>query len=190
MGGRGAAFENKGYSAGIKAAENKIYNKAVEHAILVDANGNIVLEKTDNSVNSVRFTKDELEKMGGKNLTHNHPSNSTFSAEDIAMLTHWKLNSVRAVGEKRVYQLSVEKVRAFRAGFAHDYAEAMKKNKKVTDREYKRYEKQLSNGTISLTEFNKKIPELNKKLNGLNSDWLKKNATNYGYRYSVIERRK
>lgn len=35
MGGRGAAFESKGYSSAIKAAEKKIYNDKVETAVLM-----------------------------------------------------------------------------------------------------------------------------------------------------------
>lgn len=189
MGGRGAAFESKGYSSGLKTVENKIYKNMVEHASLLDNRGNVIFEKSDNSTNAVQFTIEQLKKMDGMNLTHNHPSNSTFSAEDISVLTNWKLKSIRAVGKERAYQLTRAKGAQIRSDFAKDFHQAQKANKKITDREYRRYDKQYKNGTITLTEFNKKIPELNKRLNQLNSDWLKKNAKKYGYRYSVIERR-
>lgn len=189
MGGRGAAFESKGYSSAIKAAENKIYKDKVEMAVLLDSKGNTIFAESSGATTYVQFTSEQLAKMKGANLTHNHPSNSTFSGEDVDLFTIHGLNSIRATGKERTYQLSIVKNVSQKSGFASAYRNAMKENKKVTDRLYRSYEKQYNSGKISLSEFNSKMPELNKKLNSLNSDWLKKNANKYGYRYSVIERR-
>lgn len=189
MGGRGAAFESKGYSNAIKAAENKIYKDKVETAILLDSKGNTIFTESNGATNVVQFTTEQLAKMKGANLTHNHPRGSTFSPEDVAVLTTHGLNSIRATGKERTYQLSVIKNIVQNKNFARDYKDAMKENKKVTDRLYRKYEKQYNSGKISYTEFQSKMPELNRRANELNSDWLKKNANKYGYKYSVIERK-
>lgn len=189
MGGRGAAFESKGYSSAIKAAEKKIYKDKVETAVLIDSKGNTIFTESSGATNVVQFTTEQLAKMKGANLTHNHPGGSTFSPEDVAVLTAHGLNSIRATGKERTYQLSVIKNIAQNKNFAQDYQGAMKENKKVTDRLYRKYEKQYNSGKISYTEFQSKMPELNKQLNSLHSDWLKKNANKYGYKYSVIERK-
>lgn len=189
MGGRGAAFETKGYSNAVKTAENKIYKNKVESAILLDKKGNTIFTESSNASNYVHFTSEQLAKMKGANLTHNHPSNSTFSGEDVSLFVTHGLNSIRATGKDRTYQLSVIKSASQRSDFSSAYKIAMKKNKKVTDKIYKSYEKAYNSGRMSYSEFNAKMPELNRKLNNLNSDWLKKNANKYGYKYSVIERR-
>lgn len=190
MGGRGAAFESKGYSARMKAAEGKICRDNVEHAVVLDKQGNVVFKKSENLTNAVTFTTEELKKMQGMNFTHNHPHNSTFSEEDISVMTRWGLNSMRATGKERTYQLSRTKSAKANQDFAKDYSIAQQKNKKIVDKEYNRYKKQMQRGMITATEFQNKIPGLNSKLNKLNSEWLKENAKSYGYRYSVIERRK
>lgn len=184
-----SSFENKGYSSALEAAESKIYKDKVETATLLDRKGNTIFSHSNNAANYVQFTPEQLVKMKGANLTHNHPSNSTFSGEDISLLTASGLNSIRATGKDRTYQLSVIKGVSQRNDFSSAYRAAMNENKKVTDKIYKSYEKSYNNGNMSYSEFQSKMPELNKKLNDLNSNWLKKNAKKYGYRYSVIERR-
>lgn len=62
--------------------------------------------------------------------------------------------------------------------------------KKITDKDFRKYEKERKQGKISPLEYQDKINALNKKWNDLNSDWLKKNSKNYGYKYGVIERGK
>lgn len=66
----------------------------------------------------------------------------------------------------------------------------MSDNKKITDKDFRKYEKERKQGKISPLEYQDKINALNKKWNDLNSDWLKKNSKNYGYKYGVIERGK
>lgn len=188
MGGRGAAFESKGYSSAIKTAEKKIYSDKEETAILLDKKGNTIFTQSSGAAGAVYFTPEQTAKMKGANLTHNHPHGSTFSPEDISVLTMHGLNSIRATGKERTYQLSVIKGNSQKSDFSSAYRTAMKENRKVTDRLYKKYEKQYNSGNMSYTEFQSKLPELNRRLNSLHSDWLKKNANKYGYKYSVIER--
>ncbi len=53
MGGRGAAFESKGYSSAIRAAEKKIYKDKVETAILLDNKGNTIFTESSGATNYV-----------------------------------------------------------------------------------------------------------------------------------------
>lgn len=187
MGGRGAAFESKGYLSAIKAAENKIYKDRVETAILVDNKGNTIFTHSTNETNCVLFTPEQIAKMKGGSLTHNHPSNSTFSGADISLLTHQELKSIRATGEKRTYQLTEIKGNFPRKEFAKAFTEAYNKNKKKTDKEYRKIKKNYQ--YTDLARFRNESKNLQEKLNSMNHEWLKANSKKYGYRYGVIERR-
>lgn len=56
MGGRGAAFESKGYSSAIKSAENRIYKDKVETAVLLDSKGRTIFTESGGLNNAVHFT--------------------------------------------------------------------------------------------------------------------------------------
>lgn len=185
----GKAFESKTYTASVKAEEFKIYKDKIETAVVLDGGGKVIFRESSGAPNYVKFSADQLAKMNGMTLTHNHPSNSTFSSEDIALLVVNKLKSIRATGESRTYQLSKVGKDSIGKDFAVDFKKAMRENKKITDAEYDKIKRNCERGNISFVEFEQEIRGLNKKLNNLNSEWLKENAKAYGYRYSVIERR-
>lgn len=187
MGGRGAAFESKGYSSAIKTAENKIYKDKVETAVLLDSKGNTIFTHSNNASNYVRFTPEQLVNMKGGNLTHNHPSNSTFSGEDISLLTYRGLKTIRATGQNRTYQLTEIKGNFPRNEFAKAFTQVYNENKKQTDKEYRKIKKSYQ--YTDPVRFQKESESLRVKLNNMNSEWLKNNSKKYGYRYSVIERR-
>ncbi len=186
MGGRGAAFESKGYSSAIKAAENRIYKDKVESAILLDRKGNTIFTESSNATNYVQFTAEQLAKMKDANLTHNHPSNSTFSGADISLLTYRELKTIRATGENRTYQLTKINGDFPRNEFAKAFTEAYNRNKSITDKEYNKIRKYQHTNPA---RYQRECESLSAKLNSLNSEWLKNNSKKYGYRYGVIERR-
>lgn len=186
MGGRGAAFESKGYSSAIKAAEKKIYKDKVETAVLLDSKGNTIFTESSGIENAVHFTPEQCAKMKGSNLTHNHPSNSTFSGTDISLLTYRDLKSIRATGENRTYQLTKINGAFPRNEFAKAFTEAYNRNKRVTNKEHNKIKHlQITNPV----QYREECHRLDGKLNDMNSEWLKNNSKKYGYRYSVIERR-
>ncbi len=124
--------------------------------------------------------------MKGANLTHNHPSNSTFSGTDISLLTYRELKSIRATGKNRTYQLTKINGNFPRNEFAKAFTEAYNRNKTITDKEYNRLRH------LKITDpvrFKNECHRLDVKLNTMNSEWLKENSKKYGYRYSVKERR-
>ncbi|HBV83586.1 MAG TPA: hypothetical protein DEB74_12525 [Lachnospiraceae bacterium] len=183
-------FENKAYAAAIKLEEQKIYQENTETAIILDKKGNVIFRESSGASNYVKFSKEQLDRMKGATLTHNHPSNSTFSIEDLALMVIRELEIIRATGTMRTYQLKRIKSAPIKTEFPVEYEKAMKDNKKITDKEFHEYEKRRKQKQISPLEYQERIKGLNKKWNDLNSEWLKKNAKDYGYRYSVIERRR
>jgi len=89
---------------------NKEYaNANIEHCIAVDKEGNVVFEKFGTS-NRVNFTQADFDQMNVDNMlfTHNHPSGSSFSGDDLNMLGAYKRGSeVRAVGTKYEYSAKI-----------------------------------------------------------------------------------
>ena len=65
--------------------ERIIAGNKYEKAIIYDENGKHIFSKKGTQ-NSVGFTKSELKKMKGCVITHNHPSGSGFSSDDIWLM--------------------------------------------------------------------------------------------------------
>ena len=81
----------------LRTIENEIRKQNYESAAVVDANGNVIFRK-DGEAASVKFTDEEVAKMAGNVLTHNHPSGTSFSFPDLQILSQRRLQSIRAVG--------------------------------------------------------------------------------------------
>lgn len=84
--------------------ENSIRSLNEEKALIYDSSGRNVFKK-DGSAHDVSFTKDEIKRMRGCVLTHNHPGGASLSAADINMLRSSKLSEIRAVGRDGVYRM-------------------------------------------------------------------------------------
>lgn len=186
----GRVQDGKNYAAAIRTEEKKIRSDAIETAVLLNDKGDIIFRASSGATNYVQFSNEQLSKMKGATLTHNHPSNSTFSAEDVDLMIIQGLKAIRATGKERTFQLSKMSKGDFESGLAADYKKAMADNRKITDVEYEELTKRYDNGNMGRTEYSEKVQGLNATLNQLNSKWLKENSKKYGYRYSVIERRK
>ena len=78
-------------------AEKEIVAQDYETAIIIDTDGNEILRK-DGGKGEVSFTKDEIVKLEGCTLTHNHPSGASFSDEDVQAVVKLKLAEIRVVG--------------------------------------------------------------------------------------------
>lgn len=66
-----------------------------ETAVIYDEAGEVLFKKKGNA-DSVTFTKNELLRMKGKIVTHNHPNNSVLSTADIDILRKTKAAEMRA----------------------------------------------------------------------------------------------
>ena len=79
----------------IHGIEDKIRNQGYETAAIVDKDGNVLLDK-DGGQRQVGFSPMECAMMAGNTLTHNHPSSSMFSEEDISCFVANDLLEMRA----------------------------------------------------------------------------------------------
>ena len=82
---------------------------------------------------------------------------------------------------------SYSKLTPSRHNFAMDFRQAQMDNKAIVDVEYHKILKEYKLNRISDAEYEYFCDIFNKKLDSLNSDWLKENARLYGYKYSVID---
>ena len=94
----GSAADSEEESPRMKAIhgiEDKIRNQNYETAAIVDEDGNVLLKKNGGR-RQVGFTPMECAMMNGNTLTHNHPSSSIFSAEDISCFVGNDMKEMRA----------------------------------------------------------------------------------------------
>lgn len=89
----------------IKEMESDIMDDAIESAGVFSRGGGVILTKTGGK-NRVGFTNDEISRMRGAVLTHNHPGGSAFSKDDLDFLFEAKLFEIRAVGKKYTYVMT------------------------------------------------------------------------------------
>lgn len=182
-------FENATYKAVLQHEEEAICSDQIESALLLDRRGKILFKTSSGEAGFVKFTAEQVAVMKGCVLTHNHPRGSTFSADDIALAVHAGLKGIRATGKQRTYQLLLKQNNPNKKDFAMDFKQASLDNKAIVDIEHKEILSKYDKHLISDIEYDRFCNMLNKKLDSLNSDWLKENARNYGYKYSVIDRR-
>ena len=93
----------------IKEFNKKYADAKIEHCIAVDKEGNVVFGKSGTS-NQVSFTQIDFDQMNVDNMlfTHNHPSGSSFSGDDLNMLGAYKRGTeVRAVGTQYEYSAKI-----------------------------------------------------------------------------------
>jgi SPP1 gp7 family putative phage head morphogenesis protein len=91
----------------IREAESKIKARKTEKAYLFDKNGNILIEKSGKK-SQVAFSGDEIKLFRGNILTHNHPSASSLSPQDLFASCSNYINEVRATGTYRTYVMKMK----------------------------------------------------------------------------------
>ena len=96
-----SAKSDKKRTAAIKKVEDKIRQQNYESAAIIDSNGKQLLFK-DGESSSVHFTGEECRMMRGMTVTHNHPSSSHFSNEDVSVFVYTGMQEMRAAGKNGV----------------------------------------------------------------------------------------
>jgi SPP1 gp7 family putative phage head morphogenesis protein len=91
--------------------KNELWDKTIENAAAINpATGEQILRKAGNK-DSIWFNADELARMRGSILTHNHPKPLygndplSFSLSDVRLAARNGLQEIRAVGNKYAYSL-------------------------------------------------------------------------------------
>ena len=87
----------------VEEYEHRIkYNSEFETLVVIDENGRVILKKggTKGEVRISNMERNQLllEKSRGLIATHNHPSSSSFSDEDIKTAVKYGLAEIRAIG--------------------------------------------------------------------------------------------
>lgn len=110
--GMGSASRQGSLARSLASVENSIRNASVEHGAVLDDNGNIVWQGTDNKNGSIWIPPD---KMKDGIVTHNHPidvktpgkvradGGGSLSREDIMAAIKGDAKEFRAVTSSRVY---------------------------------------------------------------------------------------
>lgn len=100
-----AAKKQNRLTQAIKETETQLIKRKTEKAVVFADDGTIVFEKAGEK-SSVSFTPDELRLFENNILTHNHPSGSSFSMDDVELATFWNLKGIRACGSQHRYYLN------------------------------------------------------------------------------------
>jgi hypothetical protein len=87
--------------------ESEVAGKDIEHGIATSMFGGKaeVLRTFKGEESKIDFTNDDVEALSNRNavFTHNHPTGSSFSPEDILMAQKLDLQEMRAVGKDYIY---------------------------------------------------------------------------------------
>jgi hypothetical protein len=90
------------FRATLYQAESDSIWESNEVSTVYDSKGNKLFHKQGTEHN-VEFSDDEITKLKGATLTHNHPNNSFFSEEDLSVATEYELKEIRACTEQAIY---------------------------------------------------------------------------------------
>ena len=99
-----AKDDQKVLKTALDKAETTLIKRKTEKAMVFTDDGTVIFEKSGGK-SSVSFEIDEVRLFRDKIFTHNHPSGTSFSAEDIAFASTWDLKEVRACGKYYRYYL-------------------------------------------------------------------------------------
>jgi NAD+--asparagine ADP-ribosyltransferase len=99
-----ARDEQKALKTALDRAEAMLIRRKTEKAMVFTDDGTVIFEKSGGK-SSVSFELSELGLFKDRIFTHNHPSGTSFSAEDIAFAATWDIKEVRACGKYYRYYL-------------------------------------------------------------------------------------
>ena len=92
-------------NAKLYEAERASLKRTTEEATVIGADGKVLLQKSGDR-NSVRFTDDEIRRMKGHVLTHNHSGIPLPpSPQDMNMLRNGQLQEIRAATDAGVFRV-------------------------------------------------------------------------------------
>jgi len=132
----------------IRQYEQTIRNQNYESAGLYDNKGNLIFKK-DGGKSQVKFEWYETHQMKGNILTHNHPTDSSFSKADIQVLTGSGLSEIRAVTKTRTFVMKSNKHFTDKKEFSTLKRDINKVEKKVMLDLSRKYRK----GDITMDEY-------------------------------------
>lgn len=167
--------------------EAKTVSRKTEKMTLVDADGNVILEKSGGK-GSVSFgAKEGFHMNESTTLTHNHPGEygGTFSGADVKVMVDYRLRAIRAVCKEGTY--SLERTSKTNSNDSYDFNRAYQKqsdslNYKMRT-EYNSQKKKIARGETSVNDANQQLADYRTGLCNQQHEWLVQNAPKYGYNY-------
>jgi hypothetical protein len=94
--GEGGASDTP--SGGIGKAEETIMGHGSETALCWDKEGNLLPAISQGAPDSVEFSAEQLGKLQGGTLAHNHPPGTSFSVADVEFAGQEQLKELRVCG--------------------------------------------------------------------------------------------
>lgn len=173
----------------IHSIEDKIRNQNYETAAIVDKDGNVLLNK-DGGQRQVGFTVLECAMMSGNTLTHNHPSSSIFSAEDISCFVANDMLEMRATTREGA-TFSIKRVEGYnRVGgseFLMEFQASARKARATAQNELdaKGFQEKIWRGEITPEYANK---EFGKVVTRELTTFCEKKAIDYNLEFTVEKR--
>ena len=171
---------------GIHQIEDRIRAQNFESAACIDNDGDTVFFK-DGEEAQVAFDWAESAAMAGRTLTHNHPSSSTFSKEDVHTFVNTEMREIRATTRSgRTYSLSQTKDYTEKKGRQLDEAFHRKQQEALqhaqNDLDRRGFMGRIMRGEISHDDAN---VEFRKVFSGELNKWLMANASKYGVDFHI-----
>lgn len=188
-GGKPEADEETPRMKAIHSIEDNIRSQNYETAAIIDKDGNVLLNK-DGGQRQVGFTPLECAMMKDATLTHNHPSSSMFSEEDIACFVRNEMQEIRATTREGV-TFSVKRgegySRADGTVFLLEYQinSGLARNTAQTDLDARGFADKIMRGEISHAEANK---EFGKVVTRELTAFCEKKAPEYNLEFTVENR--
>ena len=182
--------ESKTYLSNLGKREGAIRELDYEKAYLLDRNGKTIFSETQYNPKGVKFTAEQRRKMKNNVLTHNHPLGSTLSGQDVVLMTETDMYQIRATGVRDgktiTYHLKKKRGQTQDINIAKEYSAFEKlvfaENDDKYNAEIKKYK------LTDREKHDKMCKELDDIANNRRREWLKENASKYGYTYG--EKRK
>lgn len=133
--------------------EPELLKRATEKLMSFDASGKLLFEKAGTR-SMVQFTDDEVKGFKGTFCTHNHPSGTSLSPEDVRLALFHELAEIRAVGSRYRYSLQPNP--------GHDLPKSWERFARIFQEQYIEADehvrelvmKKISSGTINVDAAN------------------------------------
>lgn len=128
--------------------ERSIMKRAKEIAVVYDKNGKFLFQKSGGG-ESVSFSLQEMIKLRGNIVSHNHPSGASFSMQDINLMRLSGISELRVVVNDGVYYLRAPKKWPSSIKTEENL---MRELKMIRKKVRKHYQKLYENGKINEIE--------------------------------------
>ena len=136
--------------------EDKIRHQDFESAACVDKDGNVLFFKNGKQ-SEVRFTDEETEMAKDNTLTHNHPSSTMFSPQDVLYWLDHDLQEMRVTTREGIsYSLArgenFTKAHGEAFSFLYTMSREMAKGETQSELDARGFRQKLSNGEMTKAE--------------------------------------